>query len=161
MERIEDEAERRSGECIGEEGFGGRLCATVGQARRRIDDDAPDLGIGEARVEEMPAVFAAGNVLEAGRALPAHGRGAAPEELGEERQRAAARHRIQAGSSRRRERHLVDVRAGARRDLQPSETGAGIGAERRERDAGRARDPRQREFVLAAADPEGALREVR
>jgi hypothetical protein len=109
----------------------------------------------------MPAVFATGDVLEAGRALPTDLGGAAAEELREQRQRAAARHRIEPRGGRRRERHFENVRAEPGGDLQPSEAGARIDAERREREAGRARYPRQRELALAAADAERALREVR
>jgi hypothetical protein len=105
MDRIEHEPEGRGGEAVGEEGFGRRHCTAGGQARCRIDDHAPDLGIGEARVEEMPGVLATGDVLEPGRALAADDRGAAAEELREERQRASAR--IQTRCPGCRERPLV------------------------------------------------------
>jgi len=108
----------------------------------------------------MPAVLAAGNVLQARRTLPADGRWTATEEFREKRQRAAARNGIQPGGCRRGERHLVDVRSGARRYLQASEPGARIRPEGREDDTGRAADARYREFVLGSADPERALREV-
>ena len=109
----------------------------------------------------MPTVFPAGDVLEAGRALSADDRRAAAEELREERQGAAVRHRVEPRGGRRRERHLVDVRADARRDLEPAEPGAWIDTEGRERDAGGTRDTGYGEFALAAADAERALREVR
>jgi hypothetical protein len=161
MNRVEREAERRRGEAVGEKTFGRRVRAAIGEAGRGIDHHAPDLLVDVARIEEIAAVPSAGDVLDPGHALTADAWRTRLVELREQMKGLVLRDDEEAGyRATRLERHLVQVLRDAGADLELSEAGAGIGAVRRERETGKARDAGQRVLLLGARQPAGPLREV-